>query len=101
MISISISHFLFNTSSSYRHQQNQQNQQNQQGEKGQPIPLVEYTDSFLLEEDFQNEIIHPVDLKNAVAEGINQILAPVREHFKTDPEAKALLDKVKAYKVTK
>lgn len=71
------------------------------GEKGEPIPLVEYTDSFLLEEDFQNEIIHPVDLKNAVAEGINQILAPVREHFKTDPEAKALLDKVKAYKVTK
>lgn len=71
------------------------------GEKGQPVPLIEYTDKCLLREDFENEIIHPGDLKAAVTDGINHILEPVREHFRTDPEAKALLDKVKAYKITR
>ncbi|CAA2973914.1 tyrosine--tRNA ligase 1, cytoplasmic [Olea europaea subsp. europaea] len=40
------------------------------------------------------------DLKPALAKALNQILQPVRDHFKNDPKAKELV-KVKSYKVTK
>ncbi|KAI3874844.1 hypothetical protein MKW98_019417 [Papaver atlanticum] len=51
--------------------------------------------------DYQSKKLHPVDLKAALAKALNRILKPVRDHFNNDPEAKALLDKVKEYKVTK
>jgi tyrosyl-tRNA synthetase len=44
--------------------------------------------------------IHPGDLKPAVADAINTILEPVRVHFATG-EPKALLDKIKKFKVTR
>jgi len=34
-----------------------------------------------LEEDFVNGSLHPLDLKKAVAEYINDLLEPIREHF--------------------
>ena len=54
-----------------------------------------------LKEDFREGNLHPGDLKPAVSRGINKILQPVRDHFKNDPKAKALLAKVKKYKVGK
>jgi tyrosyl-tRNA synthetase len=35
--------------------------------------------------------VHPLDLKNAVAEALVEILAPVREHFKRNPKPLAIM----------
>jgi tyrosyl-tRNA synthetase len=61
---------------------------------------IEYTDYALLEADFVSGKIHPSDLKPAVAEALNRILEPVRIHF-AQGEPKALLDKIKKFKVTR
>ena len=50
-----------------------------------------YDTNEALEADFTSEKIHPKDLKTAVAEAINDLLQPVRDHFETDPYAKKLL----------
>ncbi|KAJ7534926.1 hypothetical protein O6H91_12G010500 [Diphasiastrum complanatum] len=52
-------------------------------------------------EDYRAGNLHPGDLKDALAKAINEILQPVRDHFKTNREAKDLLAKVKAFKVTR
>ncbi|MEM3126793.1 MAG: tyrosine--tRNA ligase [Candidatus Woesearchaeota archaeon] len=44
--------------------------------------------------------IHPLDLKNSVAEKINELLDPVRKHFKKG-KAKKLLEKVESFEVTR
>lgn len=54
-----------------------------------------------LEEDFKSGALHPGDLKPAVANAINSILQPVRDHFKNDATAKKLLEQVKSFKVTR
>jgi len=54
-----------------------------------------------LEKDFVEGTLHPGDLKTSLAEAINTFLEPVREHFKTDQNAKQLLAQVKKYRVTK
>jgi len=45
--------------------------------------------------------LHPLDLKNAVASYINELLEPVRDHFKKNKKAAELLKKVKSYEVTR
>ncbi|MGM5483759.1 MAG: tyrosine--tRNA ligase [Nanobdellota archaeon] len=50
-----------------------------------------------LEESFVKGDLHPMDLKNAVAKYINSFLEPVRKHFKEDPKAKELLEKINEY----
>ena len=62
---------------------------------------LEYNNYTDLEKDFAKKELHPMDLKKAVAEKINELLAPVQEHFKKDKKARQLLDKVKSFKVTK
>ncbi|KAL6570575.1 hypothetical protein OROGR_000125 [Orobanche gracilis] len=47
-----------------------------------------------LADDYENGELHPMDLKNALAKALNRILQPVRDHFNTDPKAKALLEKL-------
>ncbi len=54
-----------------------------------------------LEEAYRKGEVHPLDLKNAVAQYLNEMVAPVRAHFETDKKAKALYDEVKAYAVTR
>lgn len=54
-----------------------------------------------LEKQYTEGKIHPVDLKNAVAKYLNDILEPVRKHFEENSEAKKLLEKVKSYQVTR
>ena len=50
-----------------------------------------------LEEDFKNLKMHPGDLKPAVADYINKLLEPVRQHFKRDPKARALLEEIRSW----
>jgi tyrosyl-tRNA synthetase len=40
-----------------------------------------YSDYKSLEKDFANKKLHPMDLKNAVAEELNKLLIPVRKRF--------------------
>jgi len=41
--------------------------------------------------EYEEGLIHPGDLKPAVAKAINLILQPIRDHFKNNQEAKELL----------
>lgn len=50
-----------------------------------------------LETFYQGGTLHPDDLKKAVAECINKLLQPVRDHFEKDPYAKKLLDTIKIW----
>lgn len=54
-----------------------------------------------LEKIFAKGDLHPLDLKNTVAKYINELLEPVREHFKKNKKAAELLKKVKSYEVTR
>jgi tyrosyl-tRNA synthetase len=56
-----------------------------------------YSDISALERDFASGSLHPGDLKPAVSRAINQILQPVRDHFKNNSEAKQILGLVKKY----
>jgi tyrosyl-tRNA synthetase len=65
---------------------------------GGPVTFSSYIE---LEEMFGRKEVHPMDLKMAVVELLDQLLQPVRAHFEENPEAKALLEKVSSYKVTR
>jgi len=54
-----------------------------------------------LEKVFANKQVHPMDLKQTVIKYLDQLLEPVRKHFEENSEAKALLEKVKSYQVTR
>jgi tyrosyl-tRNA synthetase len=54
-----------------------------------------------LEKMFRGGKIHPVDLKNAVAEHLEKIVKPMREHFEKNKKAKDLYDFVKKQDVTR
>ncbi|CAI7907738.1 unnamed protein product [Closterium sp. NIES-54] len=56
---------------------------------------VIYTDADQLCADYKEGKLHPGDLKLALSKAINKILQPVRDHFKTNPDAKKLLAQVK------
>jgi len=69
---------------------------NNDGEK----ESVTYTCADELNKDYASGRVHPSDLKPAVTEAINRIIQPVRDHFASG-EPKALLEKVKKFKVTR
>ena len=50
---------------------------------------------------YQENKIHPQDLKKSVANYLNQFLAPVRDHFENDNEAKKLKEEVESYTITR
>ena len=56
-----------------------------------------YTNYDDVREDFLSGVIHPSDLKPALATAVNEMLEPVRQHFNTDPVAKDLLEKMEKY----
>lgn len=60
-----------------------------------------YTIFEQVAEDYQNEKLHPDDLKNSVIKCVNRYLEPVRKHFQENKEAKNLLKTVKSYKINK
>jgi tyrosyl-tRNA synthetase len=54
-----------------------------------------------LEKTFAQKQVHPLDLKTTLAKLLDQLLIPVRQHFDEDPQAKALLEKVKTFQITR
>src|SRR3989339_928028 len=54
-----------------------------------------------LEKLYKEGKIHPMDLKNAVAYYINEMIKPVREKFQKDSKLKKLLETVKGFEVTR
>lgn len=61
--------------------------------------LYENYDS--LDNAFAKKELHPMGLKTAVAERIEEIIRPVREHFENNSKARELLVKVKSFEVTR
>ncbi|HIH73446.1 MAG: Tyrosine--tRNA ligase [Thermococcales archaeon 44_46] len=55
---------------------------------------VTYTTFEELKKDFAEGKIHPLDLKNAVAEYLIELLKPVREYFEKHPEPLELMKEV-------
>ena len=53
------------------------------------------------EEAYRSGALHPADLKVNLARLINGMIEPVRLHFENDPFAKALLQEIRSFKVTK
>jgi len=62
---------------------------------GGPITVESYQE---LEKLYTSGELHPLDLKNAVAEAIIKILEPVRRYFKNHPEN---LERLKELQVTR
>jgi tyrosyl-tRNA synthetase len=54
-----------------------------------------------LDKLFAAGVIHPLDLKQAAAEAIAELLKPVREYFEEDEEAATLLQEVLDFKVSR
>ncbi len=54
-----------------------------------------------LEENFVKKLIHPMDLKTQLAKLLDQLIEPVRLHFRENNYAKDLLEKVKSFQVTR
>jgi tyrosyl-tRNA synthetase len=54
-----------------------------------------------LEKAYVEGALHPMDLKNGVAEAVSAIIEPVRNYFQTDREAKECADIVREAKVTR
>jgi tyrosyl-tRNA synthetase len=62
---------------------------------------LEFASYQELEQAFAKGDLHPLDLKTGVAACINELLDPVRKHFETDAKAKALLEQVKSFEITR
>lgn len=54
-----------------------------------------------LETAFVAGEVHPMDVKATTAKYVDELLAPIREHFEKDSKAKALAEKVKGFAVTR
>jgi tyrosyl-tRNA synthetase len=58
---------------------------------------VVYRSYEQLEKDYVSGVLHPSDLKPAVAAAINKLIQPVRDHFTNDPYARNLLETIKRW----
>ncbi|MEM5875355.1 MAG: tyrosine--tRNA ligase [Candidatus Aenigmatarchaeota archaeon] len=65
---------------------------------GGPIEVFSYAE---LEEKFRKGEIHPLDLKNAVAEKLDELIRPIREHFEKNKRARELYEFVKSQQITR
>jgi len=62
---------------------------------------IEFDSYEELERMYREGKIHPLDLKNAVAEALDELVKPIREHFEKDKKAKSLYETIKLSEVTK
>jgi tyrosyl-tRNA synthetase len=62
---------------------------------------IEFKSYAQLEQAYQHKELFPLDLKNALAEYLNEYLEPVRKHFEKDRGAKKLKEQVESYAVTR
>lgn len=65
---------------------------------GGPIEASNLAD---LEKLYKDGKVHPMDLKNFVADALEAEIKPIREHFEKDKKARELYEKVKGYKITR
>lgn len=56
---------------------------------------VEFENYAALENAFAAGKIHPLDLKNAVSNYLNEFIRPIREHFEKDSKARKLFESIK------
>lgn len=54
-----------------------------------------------LEKLYSEGKIHPMDLKAAVAEKLDELIEPVRNHFATNARAKKILEQVRGFEITR
>jgi len=59
-----------------------------------------YSSYQQLEKDFKEKKLHPMDLKNAVAEKLIEFLEPARKHFE-QPKFKAMLEELEGLMITR
>jgi tyrosyl-tRNA synthetase len=62
---------------------------------------AEFFDYQELEGAFRERKLHPADLKHGVADALDRIISPVREHFERDPSARRLYLSVKEAEKTR
>lgn len=62
---------------------------------------VEFHSASELESAYRDGRLHPADLKRGVGEAMDEIIAPIREHFEKDPSARKLYESVKAAEPTR
>ncbi|MDW8021626.1 MAG: tyrosine--tRNA ligase, partial [Nitrososphaerota archaeon] len=62
---------------------------------------VEYNSYEELERDYTEGRLHPMDLKMGVAEALEQLIKPIREHFEKDTRARGLYEFVREQEVTR
>ncbi len=65
---------------------------------GGPMKINSYDE---LVKKYESKDVHPMDLKNAVAHKLNELIEPVRKHFDENEEAAELLKKVQSFQVTR
>ena len=62
---------------------------------------VKFSSYQELEKAYTSGKLHPADLKNMVAQYLNEILIPIREYFLKNKKAKKLKELVESYQVTR
>ncbi|MEM5836681.1 MAG: tyrosine--tRNA ligase [Candidatus Aenigmatarchaeota archaeon] len=62
---------------------------------------IEFESYEELEKAFKKGELHPLDLKNAVADYIDQMVKPIREHFEKNSKAKELFEMMKEARITR
>jgi len=62
---------------------------------------IEYYSYGALERDYVEGNLHPLDLKNAVASALYEMLEPIRRHFENDARAREMYYFVKAQDITR
>ena len=62
---------------------------------------VDFENYQQLEDSFRAGQLHPLDLKKSVAEHMEILVKPIREHFEKDKRAKELYEIVKQQKITR
>jgi len=63
-----------------------------------PIDYYSYEE---LEKDYLEGRLHPADLKQGVADALNQLIKPIREHFEKNNKAKELYEFIKSQEITR
>ncbi len=61
---------------------------------------ITYNSYENLEKDFKDQKLHPMDLKNAVAEELIKLLEPARKHFE-QPKVKKMLEELESLIITR
>ena len=54
-----------------------------------------------LKKRFRQGKIHPLDLKNGIAEAVDELIQPIRRHFEKNKKARELFKLVKSAEITR